>query len=395
VIKYLGSKRRLLPLLVSLATPATPATAASATATPAGARTALDLFSGTARVASALKRAGMTVTAVDSATYAHVLARSYVETDAGAIDERALRDAIARLDALAGRRGYVTKVFCETARYFHPDNGRRIDAIRDEIELAFADSPLYPVLLTSLLEAADRVDSTTGLQMAYLKQWAPRALRPLELRVPELHAGAGRAVLGDARALVAEGALGPVDVAYLDPPYNQHRYFTNYHVWETIVRWDDPEHYGVACKRIDCRDEETASEFNRRRKMPEALAATIAGLDAELLLVSYNNESWLTREELVAMCNGAVAARLGSRSAREIAIIEVDSPRYVGARIGIHNPAGEKVGEVSHVRNTELVLVAGSAEAVSSAVDRGMRAARLAGLGATVSAAVCAEPAGR
>ena len=45
--------------------------------------------------------------------------------------------------------------------------------------------------------------------------------------------------------------LGPVDLMYLDPPYNQHRYFTNYHVWETLVRWDAPEHYGIACKRVD------------------------------------------------------------------------------------------------------------------------------------------------
>ena len=46
--------------------------------------------------------------------------------------------------------------------------------------------------------------------------------------------------------------LGHFDLAYLDPPYNQHRYFTNYHVWETLVAWDAPEAYGVARKRVDC-----------------------------------------------------------------------------------------------------------------------------------------------
>ena len=46
------------------------------------------------------------------------------------------------------------------------------------------------------------------------------------------------------------------------PPYNQHRYFTNYHVWETLVRWDAPAHYGVACKRVDARDEVTRSPYN-------------------------------------------------------------------------------------------------------------------------------------
>jgi adenine-specific DNA-methyltransferase len=368
VIKYLGSKRRLVPTLVSMAT-------------SIGGSTALDLFSGTARVAMALKHSGMRVTAVDSATYAQVLAETYVATDASQVDTYELAEVLASLDQLPGRAGYVTDVFCERARYFHPDNGRRIDAIRDAIEEHWSGSPLYPVLLTSLLEAADRVDSTTGLQMAYLKRWAPRALRPLELRVPALVAGPGEAVLGDASVLA--GQLGSFDVAYLDPPYNQHRYFGNYHVWETLVRWDAPEHYGIACKRVDCRDDETASRFNRRRDMPVALASVIAEVDASLLLVSYNNESWLSAEELVAMCRLRLERRPELDCNTAVAMLGLDQPRYVGARIGIHNPAGEKVGTVSHLRNTELVVAAGPADVVRSAIEAGLAAAAASGLSAT------------
>ena len=65
---------------------------------------------------------------------------------------------------------------------------------------------LYPVLLTSLIEAADRVDSTTGVQMAYVKQWADRSFRPLELRVPELVAGAGRGACAPTRCDVVRDA---------------------------------------------------------------------------------------------------------------------------------------------------------------------------------------------
>src|SRR5204862_5759877 len=189
------------------------------------------------------------------------------------------------------RHGYVTETFCVQSRFFQPFNGQRIDAIRDAIESDYAQSLLYPVLLTSLIEAADRVDSTTGVQMAYVKQWAPRSFRPLELRVPELLPGDGVAVLGDALQVAAE--LPECDVAYLDPPYNQHRYFTNYHVWETLVAWDAPEHYGIACKRVDARDPSTKSVFNDRRAMPDALSGIIRDVDAALVGVSYNNESWL------------------------------------------------------------------------------------------------------
>ena len=77
--------------------------------------------------------------------------------------------------ARPGTDGYVTETFCRRSRFFQPHNGRRIDAIRDAIERDYRDSWMYPVLLTSLIEAADRVDSTTGVQMAYVKQWAARA----------------------------------------------------------------------------------------------------------------------------------------------------------------------------------------------------------------------------
>jgi adenine-specific DNA-methyltransferase len=340
VIKYLGSKRRLVPALTALA-------AAS------GARTGLDLFSGTTRVAQAWKRIGITMTAVDSARFAHVLARCYVATDptggaSSTIVER-LSTALDRLDGLPGEPGYVTATFCEEARYFQPENGARIDAIRDAIERDYAGTDLWPLVLTSLLEAADRVDSTTGLQMAYLKQWSPRSHRPLALRMPDLLAGPGRALRGDACRLAGSPEVGDVDLAYLDPPYNQHRYDSNYHVWETIVAWDAPAHYGVAAKREDLRDPRTRSAFNSRRTMPEALRRVVADVRAEVVVLSYNNESWLSFEGLRDMC----AAR------GHVEVLAFDSARYVGARIGIHDPAGRKVGKVTHVRNTEYVLVAG------------------------------------
>jgi adenine-specific DNA-methyltransferase len=347
VIKYLGSKRRLVPVLAQIC-------AAS------GARTALDLFTGTTRVAQAFKAQGLFVTAVDSARYAHVFAQAYIEVDAAAVDMRELSAAVTRLNDLPGKAGYVYEMFSRQARFFQAENAARIDAIRDAIEAEYRGSALYPVLLTSLIEAADRVDSTTGVQMAYVKQWAPRSARPLALRVPELLAGAGRAVRGDAVELGA--GLGPVDLAYLDPPYNQHRYFTNYHVWETLVAWDAPEAYGVARKRVDARDAATRSAFNSKRTMPDALAGVVREVECGLLVLSYNDESWLGIDQLVDMC------RVGRGGEREVAMLSFDSARYVGARIGIFDPAGRKVGQVGHLSNQELLVIAGERECVRQVV---------------------------
>ena len=368
-IKYIGSKRRLVPVIAAMAE-------------ASGAKSALDLFTGTTRVARALKAAGAHVTAVDSASYSHVFAEAYIATDARDVDRAELGRIIDRLNALEGREGYVTEVFCRTARYFHPDNGRRIDAIRheiDEVAPPAADGPLAcggpaasgsmrALLLTSLLEAADRVDSTTGLQMAYLKDWAPRALRPIRLELPQLLAGRGTALAGDAVEVCPD--LPEVDLAYLDPPYNQHRYFTNYHVWETLVRWDAPPHYGIACKRLDSRDASTASRFNRKREMPSALASVVSSTRARLMLLSYNDESFLGLSDLVGMCSGRGA----------VDVLKFDSKRYVGARIGIHSPSGERVGKVGRLRNEEWLVVSGEPDLV----ERAVRAVREP-LGATLA----------
>ena len=351
MIKYIGSKRRLVPILGEVCR-------------VAGARTALDLFTGTTRVAQAFKAHGVHVTAVDSARYAHVFARTYVEADAAALDGRALQAAVDHLNAVPGRPGYAHEMFSRQARYFQPDNAARIDAVRDAIDEAYAGSPLYSILLTSLIEAADRVDSTTGVQMAYVKQWAPRSYNPLELRVPELLDGPGRAVLGDAVTMAP--LLGHFDLAYLDPPYNQHRYFTNYHVWETLVAWDAPEAYGVARKRVDARDATTRSVFNSKRTMPDALASVVRSVDCDLLALSYNDESWLGLDELEAMC---AVPRPGSAAPRATATLAFDSARYVGARIGIYDPSGRKVGRVGHLSNQELLVLAGEAALVRRVVD--------------------------
>ena len=263
------------------------------------------------------------------------------------------------LNALPGVSGYVTEQFCEKARYFHPKNGARVDAIRDKLESEYRDSPYFPILLTSLIEAADRVDSTVGLQMAYLKQWAKRAHNEMELRVPDLVAGSGSAVRGDAMELVS--TLPVSDMLYLDPPYNQHRYFTNYHVWETLVRWDRPEGYGIANKRLDAREEETKSVFNKKREMPLSFKHVLDSAREKLLVVSFNNEGWISAAEMNQW--------LKETGREKVAQLDYDFKRHVGAQIGIHNLKGEKVGEAKATKNLEHIFLAGDSAQVDAIVD--------------------------
>ncbi len=344
MIKYLGSKRTLLPFI-------------GAIASSSGAETAVDLFTGTTRVAQEFKRRGLKVLASDISTYSEILAQTYIVADGATENIDEIKAKLTYLQNLPGKSGYFTKTFCVDSRYFQPKNGEKVDAIRDELELNFRDDPHFPILLTSLMLGADRVDSTTGVQMAYLKQWAARAHNDLELRMPELISGSGSAVRGDALEVVP--TFETADLFYMDPPYNQHRYFTNYHIWETLVRWDEPESYGIAMKRIDSRDEGTKSVFNKKREMPVAFKKVIEQAKGKMVVVSYNNESWVDASD--------ISQALYDAGHEAVSLMEFDYKRYVGAQIGIFNPNGEKVGKVGALRNKELVFVAGDASAVEDA----------------------------
>ncbi len=355
MIKYLGSKRTLVPLIQSLAE-ALPVVSAC------------DLFAGTTRVGQALRRSGLHVHSNDLATYSAVLAQSYIVADEN-VDRGKITSILAELSALEGRDGYVSEVFCRRARYFRPQNGRRIDAIRDAIDGYALSEVERGLVLTSLLEAADRVDSTAGLQMAYLKQWAPRAFNELELRLPEPVDGPrGTVSRRDANALAPEL---DVDLVYVDPPYNQHSFFANYHVWETLVRWDAPESYGVAHKRVDCRERKSA--YNSKRAAPAAFAGLLRSLRAPWLIVSASDEGFHSA--------AAIEALLAERG--HVVRLDIPGRRYVGAQIGIYSPGGVRVGNVSHLHNREhlflvgpdpMLVVAAAEAAQASGVTAGEKA---------------------
>ena len=337
VVKYIGSKRVLVPVIERVAS-----------LLPI--RSVCDLFAGTTRVGQAFRRAGVVVHSNDTATYSEALGHAYIAAGDD-VDRARIRELLAHLGSLEPAHGYFTETFCIRSRYFQPHNGMRVDAIRAEIDRLSLTAVERGLLLTSLIEAADRVDSTCGLQMAYVKEWAPRSFADLELREPKPVPGpSGVVTRMDANEL-APGLSG-LDCAYLDPPYNQHSYFSNYHIWETLMRWDEPETYGIACKRIDCRTAKSA--YNSKRLASQSLAHLIELLPTPWTIVSFNNEGYHDLD--------VVAALLGEKG--YVRSVAIDFKRYVGAQIGIYNPSGEKVGRVSHLRNKEVLFIAGPDEAL-------------------------------
>lgn len=352
MIKYIGSKRVLIPYIEKLARYCQERFYPNVVVP-----TALDMFAGTTRVGQALRKLNYLVFSNDLSSYSYAFGYTYLYTllSDGCHTEEALRnyqyfvDTINNLEPIDG---FITETYCRKSRYFQPANGMKIDAALKYIR-EYRNHPdtsvfITEILRTALIEAADRVDSTVGLQMAYLKEWSPRSYNPLQLRVPEFISGPrGNPIQLDANFVAHSYHKYKIkfDFIYLDPPYNQHSYYGNYHIWETLCQDDNPEVYGIACKRVD--NKVTKSRYNSKRTYADTFYELVNNLDSTVFLVSFSNEGFITSAEI-----SDILAMKG-----HVHRIDVEHNRYIGSKIGIYNPVGNKVGIEAHNRNIEHLFL--------------------------------------
>ncbi len=309
-IRYSGSKRVLIPKIHELVR-----------GLPV--RSVLDGFTGTTRVAQYFKSAGYDVQCNDVAPYSAVFGRCYLENCD--VHRPELDEKLRHLNNLKPTDGYFTEIFGGeddgTGRVKSGDgkkkpflvkNTRKLDAIRDEIESIAADEIERAILLTSLINALDQVESTLGHQVAYLAEWSPRAYADLVLRRPRLLAGNGsyRVTQGDV-GKISE----PFDLAYFDPPYNTNnphtptsrvRYASYYHFWTTVVLNDRPKPVGAANRREDCSSDTLPGAISQYEntnyaKVLAEIEQLVAGINARHILFSYSNKGKVGIEDLRAL----------------------------------------------------------------------------------------------
>lgn len=371
LIPYLGSKRSLLPLLREVFVPLVE----EASSPPRF----LDPFCGSGAVSRLARRMGMSVAANDREPYAALLASVWLRLDpssiAAACAPLGATDRLERLNALhperggvpvePGRRGWFARNYApaETASadwrrerlFYTAENAafmdRVIEALQDLPEAGVGEPPGFrEIALAALtLEAAVHAN-TSGVFKACHKGFGGhsgdalgRILAPMRLEAPVVIEGAPAEVAMMDAADFARART--VDLAYLDPPYNQHQYGSNYHLLNAIVR-PGAEEPGLELGTdgalrdkagIDGRWKETRSDFCSRAKAGAAYARLLDAVDAGTIVVSANTEGTVGFEELLDL--------LAPRGAVEVRI--ADYVRYRGGR-----QSAER-----RVRNHELVLV--------------------------------------
>jgi adenine-specific DNA-methyltransferase len=310
-MRYIGNKTKLLPFLRSAI--------ARLRITPGVAH---DAFAGTAAVGRALKADGWRVHSSDLMTYSYVMQRAYVV--ASRVDsfrrlakvDPAIRAALAkraagRVEAIAKHLtaglppidGFFARHFGPAGgrMYFTDDNARRIDSARTALHewraAGLVDDDTFYVLLAAIIEGADRVANTAGVYAAYIKKWQPNALRPFNIMAELPVASRARSVAHQADAIQVAASLGPIDVLYVDPPYNSRQYAGYYHVPELIARgWFD-DAVVLRGKTGLIADREQRSAWCSRRYAPGALRDLLAATGARHVLVSYNSEGVIEDRE--------------------------------------------------------------------------------------------------
>ena len=219
-----------------------------------------DLFAGTGVVSGSFKRQGYSIIANDIQYYSYVITKHMIENN-GNLDKERCNQLIAELNSLEGVEGFIYKNYSyegtegqEYRRlYFSDFNAKKCDAIRITIEDWFNQGKIneneYFFLLGSLINSIDKCANTASVYGAYLKKLKKSALKEMELTaLPIMQGTVDCKVYNEDISELIKNVSG--DILYLDPPYNARQYCSNYHMLETIAKYDNPEIKGKTGLRV-------------------------------------------------------------------------------------------------------------------------------------------------
>lgn len=312
-MRYIGNKKSLLDTIYSILE-----------ANGIQGASFFDFFAGTTNVSRYFKSKGYQVYSSDILYLSYCLQKAYIEnndkpafsallptfpesTNIG-ISSNPLSEVIGYLNTLPPVKGFIynnytpggTKNLERPRTYFIDNNGGRIDSIRIQIEEWRSNGLLteseYFILLACLIETIGFYSNISGVYAAFQKHWDPRALKALELKSIELVENnyENKVYCADSMDLLEDI---DVDILYLDPPYNERQYAPNYHILETIARYDNPTVRGVTGMR-DYSNQK--SRFCRANTALEDLDKVAKIAKYKYLVLSYNTEGIMPQEKIIS-----------------------------------------------------------------------------------------------
>lgn len=289
--------------------------------------TFFDFFSGTTSVAKYYKKKGYTIYSSDLMYMSFCLQKAYIENNEeepsfekilpiinssktnNTLFKTPLETVIDYLNQIPDEKGFIYENYTPSGTrnldiprmYFSDENGLRIDAIRQQIEEWKNNYLLleneYYILLSCLIETVSFYANVAGVYAAFYKKWDPRAVKRLELRRIELYNNQKKNIVHNVNSLDLIENIN-TDILYLDPPYNERQYLPNYHILETIAKYDNPTIKGVT----GIRDyENKKSTFCNPKTALRDLELIIQKSNFKHLILSYNSEGIMSQEDIIAL----------------------------------------------------------------------------------------------
>lgn len=280
-----------------------------------------DFFAGTTSVSRFFKKLDFQIISSDLMYFSYVLQKAYISNNKEINFEKLLNEinfqsttlfssplltVVEYLNQIEPVEGFISKNYTpfgtselEIPRmYYSDENGKIIDAIRQKIEFWKNEDLIseneYFVLLACLIETVPFYANISGVYAAFHKKWDPRAVKKMILRPVELVTNNKDNLTFNQNSTELLN-LVKADIFYLDPPYNQRQYAPNYHLLETIAKYDNPTIKGVGGLR-DYQNQK--SKFCNAKNAILELEKIAKEGKFKTLILSYNSEGIMSQSNI-------------------------------------------------------------------------------------------------
>lgn len=183
--------------------------------------------------------------------------------------------------------------------YFSEHNASKIDTIRIKIEEFFKNDNIneneYYYLLMCLIESTSKVSNTTGVYGAYLKNWDSRSIKDMEFLKIKLNTHKyNNIVYNEDSNEIIKKLKG--DILYVDPPYTNAQYCDQYHVLETLTKYDEPEIFGISGKR---NTKDIKSKLSYKKSALNEFDDLISNVNFEHIIISYSSHGLISMNDMI------------------------------------------------------------------------------------------------
>lgn len=301
-MRYIGCKKLLLTYIEELLNDKVK-----------GAKSFLDIFSGTATVARYFKKS-YKIYSNDVLYFSYCLQRGTIDINEKPTFEYlkkhlGVEDPIVYFNSMDSKEmeclSHSNRFFQNNyspnggRMYLTDDNALRIDFVRNKVEewrsKNFLNEDEYFYLLCSLIEGIPFVSNITGTYGAFRKTWDKRSFKVFQLIEPKIISNNY-----DNKSFNKDGeeVLDMIsgDILYIDPPYNKRQYLTNYHLLETAARYDNPKLKGITGQRAY--ENKQRSEFCSKKTASSAFERVIQKAKFKYIVVSYSTDGLMSINEI-------------------------------------------------------------------------------------------------